>query len=152
MAEVSSSAGLGIGIAILILIWFVVIIGSLVMTIVALVDIVRRAEWQWKLAGQEKILWLILVILVNFLAIPSLIYWFNIRNKLIAVAEAAASGAYGPGHMTFAGWEPIPIPITYPGMAPAGWYADATGHGQLRWWDGAQWTEHISTGTPPAFP
>ncbi len=90
MEEVSSNAGLGVGIAVLKLVSFVFIIGSLVMTIVALVDIVRRPEWQWKLAGQEKILWLILVILVNFLAIPSLIYWFNIRNKLKGVAEATA--------------------------------------------------------------
>ncbi len=31
---------------------------------------------------------------------------------------------------------------------PAGWYDD--GHGALRWWDGAQWTEHVHT--PDAAP
>ena len=147
----ASNTGIGIGIAILLIIWFVVIIGSLVMMIVALVDIVRRPDWQWKMAGQEKVLWILLVILINFLAIPSLIYWFNIRPKLMAVAEAAASGKYGPGHMTFAGWEPVPVPITYPGMAPAGWYPDASGQGHLRWWDGARWTEHTSPTSPPIF-
>lgn len=30
-----------------------------------------------------------------------------------------------------------PTPIT-----PAGWYDD--GHGQLRWWDGSQWTAHTA--------
>ena len=40
------------------------------------------------LAGHEKTLWLLLVILINFLAIPSLIYWFNIRKKLQAVEES----------------------------------------------------------------
>ena len=35
---------------------------------------------------------------------------------------------------------------------PPGWYDD--GHGALRWWDGAQWTEHVSdqgrvTSDPP---
>ena len=25
---------------------------------------------------------------------------------------------------------------------PPGWYDD--GHGALRWWDGAQWTEHVA--------
>ena len=28
-------------------------------------------------------------------------------------------------------------------MKPPGWYDD--GRGALRWWDGAQWTEHVQT-------
>ncbi|MFD5864345.1 DUF2510 domain-containing protein [Agromyces sp. NPDC127015] len=32
--------------------------------------------------------------------------------------------------------------------APAGWYDD--GSGRLRWWNGAQWTEHFAP--PPAPP
>lgn len=27
---------------------------------------------------------------------------------------------------------------------PAGWYADPAGRFELRYWDGAQWTEHVS--------
>jgi hypothetical protein len=27
---------------------------------------------------------------------------------------------------------------------PAGWYADPTGGQNQRWWDGAQWTDHVS--------
>jgi hypothetical protein len=27
---------------------------------------------------------------------------------------------------------------------PAGWYADPSDASQLRWWDGAQWTEHLT--------
>ena len=28
--------------------------------------------------------------------------------------------------------------------APAGWYADPAGRFELRYWDGTQWTEHVS--------
>ena len=147
MVGATSNAGIGSAIVVLFILWFAIIIGSLVMMIVALVDIARRPEWQWKLAGQEKILWLLLVILVNFLAIPSLIYWFNIRKKLKAVEAGAASGQYGPGQMTYAGWEPVPVGISNPGMAPAGWYPDTSGQDRFRWWDGTRWTVHTWPGS-----
>lgn len=31
---------------------------------------------------------------------------------------------------------------------PAGWYADASAAGQLRWWDGTAWTEHVAAANP----
>lgn len=142
MLETANSTGFAAGIVILFIIWFVIAIGSLVMTIIALVDIVKRPEWQWKLAGQEKILWLLLVILINLLAIPSLIYWFNIRKKLRNVQHAAALGHFGPGHMTYAGWEPVPHPAPSREAAPAGWYPDPSGQRGSRWWDGTRWTEY----------
>ena len=140
-------AGMGAGIAVLVVLYLAVIVGSLVMLIVALVDIVRRPEWQWKLAGQEKVLWLLLVILVNLFAVPSLIYWFRIRPKLIAVERAAADGRYGPGHLTYGGWEPGPPPAA-PYAVPPGWFPDPAGNGRLRWWDGLRWTEHTSGPVP----
>ncbi|NNE12098.1 MAG: DUF2510 domain-containing protein [Ilumatobacter sp.] len=30
------------------------------------------------------------------------------------------------------------------GAAPAGWYADPSSRFELRYWDGGQWTEHVS--------
>ena len=111
----SPNTGFGIGIGLLFFGYGVVILGSLAFMIVALVDIVRRPDWQWKLAHQEKMLWLLLVILVNFLAIPSLIYWFSVRKKLLAVDEQAKAGAFGPGHMGWTGWEPGPgVPVAIP--------------------------------------
>jgi hypothetical protein len=140
---VVGSAWAGGGIAFLVVVYLVVIVGSLVMMIVSLVDIVRRPEWQWKLAGQEKVLWLLLVILVNILAVTSLIYWFSVRKKLMVVEAAAAAGRYGPGHMTYGGWEPgPPIMSPYSGFAAPGWQPDPSGQHQFRWWDGMQWTEH----------
>ncbi len=38
-------------------------------------------------------------------------------------------------------------------QAPApGWYADPTGQHPHRWWDGQQWTDHVSPGAEPAQP
>lgn len=36
------------------------------------------------------------------------------------------------------------VPAAAAGAAPAGWYADPSGRFELRYWDGGQWTEHVS--------
>jgi len=144
MVTVNNSVPIGAGIVLLFIVYGIVVVGSFVMLVVALIDIVRRPDWQWKLAGQEKVLWILLVILINFLAIPSLIYWFSIRKKLMAVEAAAASGAYGPVQVTYSGWEPIP-----PAMTPPGWYPEPSGQRGLRWWDGTSWSAHTWDGDVP---
>jgi Protein of unknown function (DUF2510) len=35
---------------------------------------------------------------------------------------------------------------------PAGWYPDPSGNGQLRWWNGAIWTDHTTRPLPPVDP
>ncbi len=137
----------GPGFAALFLLYFVAVIASLVMMIVAVVDIAKRPDWQWRLAGQEKVVWILLVVLINLLAIPSLIYWFKIRPKLIGVEQAAARGDLGPGFMTFGGWQPTPPSgWTAQWMSPPGWHPDPTGQDVYRWWDGYQWSEHTTSG------
>jgi hypothetical protein len=36
-----------------------------------------------------------------------------------------------------------------PASTPAGWFADPAGSGQLRWWNGAAWTEHLAPQPTP---
>jgi len=43
--------------------------------------------------------------------------------------------------------EPVVEPVIAPAAesaVPAGWYADPSGRFELRYWDGAAWTEHVS--------
>lgn len=37
-----------------------------------------------------------------------------------------------------------PVQQAAAAAAPAGWYADPSGRYELRYWDGSQWTEHVS--------
>ena len=137
-------AGLFIG---LVIVWLVLLgagIGALVFTIVCVVDMARRPDWQWKLASQDKVLWIVLVVVVNVFAIVSFIYWFSVRRKLMAVDDAAKAGHYGAGVMTATGWVPG-VPITSTGVPP-GWFPDPGDPGGLRYWDGFRWTEHTQAG------
>ncbi|MEO6652426.1 MAG: DUF2510 domain-containing protein [Ilumatobacteraceae bacterium] len=38
----------------------------------------------------------------------------------------------------------VTTPADSAGAAPAGWYADPSSRFELRYWDGGQWTEHVS--------
>ena len=111
VASVVGSVGPGLAVGVVFLVYFLAIVGSLVMMVVALVDIVRRPEWQWKLAGQEKVLWLLLVILLNVLAIPALIYWFNIRKRLTAVERSANGRPLRTGSHDLFGMGPVGGPV-----------------------------------------
>jgi hypothetical protein len=113
-----TGAGVGALVVLMILIW----LGALVGWIVALVEVARIPDHQYRAAGTEKIAWVLVVALVGI--IGALIWWLGPRPRVL---DAAGQ---------------LPAP-------PPGWYPDATSGG-MRWWDGRQWTNaHQPPPSPP---
>lgn len=55
-----------------------------------------------------------------------------------------------PGAAPWQGAAPAAPAPAAPAAVPAGWHPDPTGAAQLRYWDGARWTEHVHTEAPAA--
>ena len=106
------------------LIFFALWLAAIVFWIICIVEVVKIPDHQFKAAGTEKIIWLLVVILLGI--IGALVWRFVKRNDVLA-AE---------GRMPEVG----PTPAASVGPA-AGWYADPEGGGGQRYWDGARWTE-----------
>jgi hypothetical protein len=64
------------------------------------------------------------------------------------VAGSPAPAAMAPQTMTpqavAAPQTAAAAPATAPGVAPAAWSPDPSGRHELRYWDGAKWTDHVS--------
>lgn len=116
-----SEAGVAAFIVLFVLVWLAAMVGW----VVALVEVARIPDHQYRAAGTEKIVWVLIVALVG--AIGALIWLFAARTKVLA-----AEGQ---------------LPTT-----PAGWYPDAA-TGGWRWWDGRRWTSaQQPPPTPPGPP
>ncbi len=72
------------------------------------------------------------------------------RGTAVVASPEARPAAYQPA----AGGPPVgatipagmlpPAGSMSPGATPAAWHPDPTGRHELRYWDGLQWSEHVS--------
>ena len=60
---------------------------SLALMVVGIVDIVRQPDHAWKASGQNKVLWIVLMVLLGLIAFA--IYFLAIRPKVVAAAGSA---------------------------------------------------------------
>ena len=126
------------------LIFVGVLLGSVGAWIWGLVDILGRNAYEWKAIGQDRTLWLVLLL---FVGVPGALgYLLAIRPKLERVKALGPAAAY---------------PMLAP--PPPGWYPDPSGGQYMRWFDGRQWMAQtapmgsvpmggVPMGPPPGHP
>lgn len=102
----------GIFILFLVAFW-TVLLGGTVWWIIAIVEVAKIPEHQYRAAGTEKLTW---VLIVALLQLVGTIIWYAAKRRQVL----AAAGALPP--------------------PPAGWYPDP-GSGAMRWWDGYRWID-----------
>jgi hypothetical protein len=95
---------------------------AVVFWILAIVEVAKIPDWQFKAARSEKIVWLLIVVLLGI--IGALIWFLAKRSDVQAAAQR------------------IPTP-------PPGWYPEP-GAGSLRWWDGVRWSDVRHFPPPPS--
>jgi Protein of unknown function (DUF2510)/Phospholipase_D-nuclease N-terminal len=92
--------------------------------IVAIIEVARTPDVQFRAVASDKVGWLLIVILTGI--VGALIWLFAKRSAVLGAAGRAAP----------------PPPGWYPEQAP----------GSYRWWDGVRWTEARHSAPPPAPP
>lgn len=98
-----------------------IVFGSIGAWVWSLVDILKRSEPEWKAIGQDRTLWLLVILFVGVLG--SIGYLLAIRPKF---ERLRAMGG-------------LPVMPMLGAVVP-GWYPDPSGAPLMRWFDGRQWT------------
>jgi hypothetical protein len=111
--EPVTGAAFGVGFFLLFLLFLALWVGGLVYWIVAIVEVARTPDHQFRAAGSEKTAWVLIVVLAG---IVGALVWRFAKRKNVLTARYL-----------------IPSP-------PPGWYPEP-GTGAFRWWDGIRWTE-----------
>jgi hypothetical protein len=125
----------------------VLIVGLiLILPIWAAIDAGGKPGWAFERAGTNKTLWIVLPIIgifvCGFVGIVSGIVWFaSIRAKVVS----AMSDGNPPSQVAFGGTRAVPPPPAA-SATPPGWFADPAGAHELRYFDGRDWTAHVSDG------
>src|SRR5436309_8823447 len=131
-----------IGVVLFFLLFFAAMIAALVFWIMKIVEVAQIPEPQYRAAGTDKTVWVLVVVLVGW--VGALIWHFAKRDDVLRARGLVPPPAYGAA----LGWGPGPAPgwgqPPAPGYrprpsAPAGWYPEP-GTGWFAYWDGYHWT------------
>jgi hypothetical protein len=88
--------------------------------IVSIIEVCRIPDQQYRIAGAEKVAWILVVALAGW--IGALIWRLGPRRRVVSGQPDLGYGIAAP-------------------TTAAGWYPDPSGGGQMRWWDGYRWTD-----------
>jgi hypothetical protein len=123
------------------------------------IDAGSKPPWAFDRIGQNKTLWVVLplvgIFLCGIVTIAMAIMWFaSIRPKVISAPSGSSPRApatpqwnVGPPRQPAVLHSDVATP---PLQVPAQWSADPLRRHELRYWNGAAWTEHVSDAGVPS--
>ncbi len=121
----------------LLLVYGFLLIGP-VISIIAVIDSANRPAWAYQQAGFEKVL------LGHAVGARDRVHLVRGAGRDLVPRVGAAQGGARPGRAALASPAPAPSPRVAPTSPPPEWLPDPTRRHELRFWDGARWSEHVS--------